>query len=41
MKFIMNRFHIMKFILDFITGQCTRFTTPRIDALTRDSLHSC
>jgi len=23
MKYIMNNFHIMKFILDFITGQCT------------------
>ena len=22
MKYIMNNFHIMKFILDFITGQC-------------------
>ena len=24
MKYIMNRIHIMKFILDFITGQCTQ-----------------
>jgi len=37
MKYIMNTFHIMKFIFNFITGQCSRDEGRRLIRALPDS----